>query len=388
MIPIVQRGVAMVITRRKVLFINLSYSTMFSFIRLLLMCTWPAAAMPVNSSLAPSDVSALVFEDHLAINILRKDLAEKNLTISFEEVAYLPLEPKSRRENACKNSLTIDYPKFVYAISERNGCDINELADVPLGVLSNRVFYEVAQSVPERHVSHSFSGIPDTCLLSKISGHCPAYLVYAECVYTKYIRRKNATTTVVLPSSPLGEGTFKVRFSQYLQRVSGNIPPLLELTVEKLCRFVNTACGSLHPQFRHSYDFKIQHVCSVFDVFTPLVDFGSLFDPSVPEEELLALKVVDDQHYEDLFATSIDLIFSPLGVPYDANINDKSDLVQYHNEICEKRCAYVGIMAEMTSSWTKLSDLGRQRQLMICAKILALCNACANCDGLDVYVPN
>ncbi|GFE55915.1 penicillin-binding protein 1A, putative [Babesia ovis] len=315
---------------------------------------------------------------------MRSMLTTKNLAISFEEADYFPWEPRhAGGASRCQLSSDIDYPDFLYALADYYSCDIYDLADTPLYMFDNRLFYSVEETVTTRQIFPNSSTLSDECTLTKVAAHCPTYLVYAECVYSLYIKDSTAVANIVLPEfAPTG--TFDETFTRYLQRVKNSISSLLDETVTQLCRFVNTACSSLHPQFKGSAEFRAQHICSMFDVFTPLGPFETLYDLGLPSEDLDALKEFDSEQYEQLFYGTTDVVYSPLGVPIGNGMNSMQRLSSYYAELCERRCGYIIKLSMMTDKGTNLSVHGRIRQLRICGKIQAMCDECDACTELGI----
>ncbi|CDR98109.1 hypothetical protein, conserved [Babesia bigemina] len=332
----------------------------------------------------------LQFENYIAQNILDKILHEKNLTIPLEEADYLPPDfAPGTSDVRCRRVLTRHYQGFLYALVENSGCSIESVADVPLDDLSGHLFGPLGDRTIDTTANKTNARTPASCIQAKIQAKCPVYLAYAECVFTKYMSFGKTNAKLTLPKRPSIDQTFGARFLEYIEGIAKNVPRLIDETVTHLCRFVNTACGSLNPQFEDTLSFRLQHVCSLFDVFTPLADYSTMYSPELSEEQRLEISELDREMREAMFYAPIEnVFFSPLGVPYDTSINAKHILDAYFDKLCQKRCDYITTMLNISSDWTKLSVLGQQQQMLICAKLVVTCNGCQSCEKMGIKVRN
>lgn len=78
--------------------------------------------------------------------------------------------------------------------------------------------------------------------------------------------------------------------------------------------------------------------------------------------------------------------FSPLGLPYDVHLNPGDVLTKFFVELCKRRCSYHNIMRDLTHAWKKLSVLGYQRQVLMCAKLSTTCSECPVCSDMAIAV--
>ncbi|GBE62418.1 (p)ppGpp synthetase, putative [Babesia ovata] len=328
----------------------------------------------------------LKFDNYIATNIARKSLSEKHLTIPFEEADYLPFDTASGKGDVrCRNDLRKHYQDFFYALVENSDCNIQNVAGVPLDDLNGHLSEPVVDHTVGTTVNKTNAGTPPGCIHTKIQAKCPIYLFYAQCVFAKYVKFGKRTAKLTVPKQSSIDATFGGRFIEHIEGVAKYVPRLIDETVTHLCRFVNTACGLLHPQFADTSSFRLKHVCSIFDIYTPLADYSILYSSELSKEEQLEIDDLHREMYEEMFYAPVEnAIFSPLGVPYDISINEKRIIDGYLNKLCEKRCDYISAMLKMTSDWTKLSTLGQQQQILICVKLVLTCNECQSCEKMGI----
>ncbi|GIX65115.1 (p)ppGpp synthetase, putative [Babesia caballi] len=355
---------------------------------LLYICVWHAALRFTSAAAPGAGLSKSEDAKPTAENITHNGPATGHLSIPFEVADYLPAEPESGEgSNVCRRTLNETYQASVQAILALYDCNIHYIGNVKLTLLEGRIFDKPSNNTSELAAPDKKGAIPIGCVSAKLAAHCPTYLSYADCVFKVHVASRNKNKNVKIPVFPLRELKFDARFMDYLERFSDSLSPLLDETLLQLCRFVITACSSLHPEFEDTVHFKEQHICSVLDVLTPLKGFDSLYDPSLPEEERLHLKETERQLYGNQFYVSVaGLVYSPLGAPYDIPMNIDTDIKKYSRGLCEKRCEYLKTVKELTSDWSKLSAEGYKRQVMICAKLLVTCEACDACAGFGIDV--
>lgn len=352
------------------------------------MCMWFMVAVYTRICWSLSNPITLEFDDYKAKNILTKDLFREGRAIPFIEVDYFPFEPNPENSrNTCKDQLKKGYQDFVYALAEYNSCDINHISGTSLEVLDGQLF-SVASSIKFNQPPYNLTTEQkELCSQAKISAYCPTYLQYAECVFFAYVNSE-ATKILTSPNLQLSDTAIHPLFPKYVGRDTKPYSFLLDETVSHLCRFVNTACGTLHPQFEDTGAFRLQHICTVFDVYTPLQGLDSLYDETLPEKEradlILRERLLAETYYFNMKNDGTK--FSPLGLPYDVHLNPGDVLTKFFVELCKRRCSYHNIMRDLTHAWKKLSVLGYQRQVLMCAKLSTTCSECPVCSDMAIAV--
>ncbi|EDO05559.1 hypothetical protein BBOV_I004780 [Babesia bovis T2Bo] len=336
----------------------------------------------VSSQPLPNDAPEIIFKDRMATNLMRAKLQDHGLSVSFEDVDYLPNEMLANSDlNLCRRPMEKDYQDFLLAFCRYYACDIREFADTPIENLENRILYNLDTPVTDNQTHRDGTNLSVSCATAKIAARCSAYLAYAECVYRTYIHTNNFAKVVF--QVPERAKVLDIHFVKYFERVKTSIPPLLDEGVTQLCRYVNTACVAIHPQFSKTSGFRRLSICSIFDVFTPITTFADLYSSTLESTELHALQSFDIEEYESMVTVPSEAVHSPLGIPYDKHINSPRILTAFYVELCNRRCRYVANMLDISSKWTMLNSFGRTRQLLICAKLLALCPDCPTCGNID-----
>lgn len=338
------------------------------------MCVWLVAATSL-------------FESQIAKNILSEDIRVEGRSIPFVIADYLPIEPDlTGGTDYCKLKVAEAYQHFVYALAKYYNCDIKHISGVSIHKLHGQVFdpdqSEKSQSPTSKYTPEERA----KCNRAKIGGYCPTYLQYAECVFKNYVIKGNEAAAAKLDQLKDKRRFFHPLFRDYISRSKNVYTPLLDETIFQLCRFVNNACPSLNPQFEDRGGFKLLHICGVFDVYTPLHGYDSLYEHTLTRKERKTL-VKEDRKLGETFylnTTFAGVEFSPLGVPHDVHINSKASIDSYFHEKCRKRCEYFSEVKTLTDGWKKLSNFGYNRQLLLCIHHSVLCPTCPICETMDV----